>query len=480
MGPMTRRQISVAVSLAVSFFLTYSIIHALSFLETTVRPELYFARAVLALQCFLFPIIGGWYGFRLVGGVVFAAFSALMVFFVCSVTRSTFAIWFLLEYLILCYLLYRLDQYYEDQIAGLSVDREKYQNEKNDLELSYKAKGEGISIYFEKYSMYYSLRKLAEEVATTLSVSELSKIIVERTAVFLPRGDVALITLYDKEEKSLAVVASKGIQKKKAIERKKGDNFDPWILKHRKRLIVNDTHQDFRFDINETMRQNTVRSLIIAPLIHEGRVIGSLRINSSTPETFTNDDLRLLDAIAAVASSALSNAMLYEKTEELAIRDSLTGLYLRRHFFERLKQEHRRMLLSKRPLGLLMCDIDYFKDCNDRYGHGVGDLMLVRFADLLRELFENAVVARYGGEEFSILLPDTSKEEAARLAENLRERVAASPFVVRRENVRMTISAGVAAMPADTLDMEQLVQLADEALYVAKREGRNRVCSSKS
>lgn len=480
MGSITQRQVGAALAALFTLLLAYQIIVSLSVLKNTVDPELYLIRCALSLSGFFFPILFAWLSFQLAGGLAVAIFAAVMVFFVGTIARSSVFGWFLVEYAALCFALFRLDEYYNNQTAGLDVDFEKNQNEKNDLDLSYKNKGEGISIYFEKYSTYYNLRMLAEELAKTLSVSQLSQTVAYRTLDFIPRGDIALVALVDLSGRNLSVAASRRMTNSTPVYEKKGDMFDQLAIRNRKRLIITDAHQDFRFDVRETAREKTLRSLIIAPLLQEGRVMGTLRINSSERETFTNDDLRLLDAIATLASSALSNAMLFERTEELAIRDSLTGLYLRRYFFERLKEEHRRALATNRPLALLMCDLDHFKECNDRFGHGAGDQMLVRFAKILKDFSENAFVARYGGEEFSVLLPETSKKDALKIANQLRIKVEDFPFSIRREKINMTISIGVACLPGDTLDMETLVQKADQALYRAKREGRNRVCLSES
>ena len=478
---MTRKSISLAGSILFTFFLTHQILTALSGLRNTVFPETYLIRAALALAGFFFPILGGWIAFRIVGGVVFAFFSSVMVLFVGSVSGISVFIWFLLEYAAVCYLLFRTDQYFENQVAGVVVDREKYQNEKNDLEIAHKTKGEGISILFEKYSTYYNLRKRAEELAGSLSVSQLAQMIVRCAADFVMHGNAVILALTDIKAEHLSMIAHQPIgRQEKELEglRQTGDLFDFWVIKNQRRLIVSDAHQDFRFDLNEATRLEALRSLIVAPLLHGRRVIGTLRVNSNQPNTFTNDDLRLLDIIAVLASSALSNAMLFEQTEELAIRDSLTGLYVRRYFFDRLKEEHRRSLLTQRPLSLLMCDLDHFKDCNDKFGHGVGDLMLAQIAQILKKTSENAIVARYGGEEFSVLLPETSKAEALILAEKIRETVEKEEFVFRRQRIAMTVSVGVANIPDDTLDLESVIQKSDQALYQAKRQGRNKVCSS--
>lgn len=204
--------------------------------------------------------------------------------------------------------------------------------------------------------------------------------------------------------------------------------------------------------------------------------MGTMRMQSPHASSFTTDDLRILDAISTLASSAVSNSILFHKTEELAIKDSLTGLYVQRYFLERLNDEHKRSLMSGVALTLLMCDLDHFKACNDRYGHGIGDLILTKTSDLLRTRAEHGIVARYGGEEFSILLPRLARREGLSLAETIRRDLEQMNVTVRREAIPMTISIGVASIPEDTLDSEGLIQIADARLYKAKKNGRNCVC----
>ena len=304
---------------------------------------------------------------------------------------------------------------------------------------------------------------------------------VGRSLDFIPRGDGAFLTLAYPSEESLRLTAFKNLTPRASSKRKQGDLFDHWVLRNRKRLLIIDTQKDFRFSPQDVKSQGEeIRSLISAPLLHEGKVLGTLRLQSQKPEVFAPDDLRLLDAISTLASAALSNAMLFEKTQELAIRDSLTGLYIQRYFFERLHDEHRRVLRGGHQLSLLMCDLDHFKAANDRWGHGAGDLMLVKFSEILREKVTNGLIARYGGEEFAVLLPELTKEKAAVIGEQIRQAMESFPFTIRRERIQMTVSIGVAGMPQDTLDDEELIRKADEALYQAKREGRNRVIICRS
>jgi diguanylate cyclase (GGDEF)-like protein len=177
---------------------------------------------------------------------------------------------------------------------------------------------------------------------------------------------------------------------------------------------------------------------------------------------------------------AESNARL----AQLAVTDGLTGLYNHRHFHERLALEVERSQRSGLPLSLLMLDIDHFKQFNDSYGHPAGDEVLRQLARVLADARRaNDVVARYGGEEFAVILVDTAKFTAAKVAERIRERIVGHDFSDASAMARpaspkpsaITVSFGVATFPEDGNDAEALVRAADTALYAAKRAGRNRV-----
>ncbi|MBI3316948.1 MAG: sensor domain-containing diguanylate cyclase [Candidatus Omnitrophica bacterium] len=485
MGAATLKRISVGAAAVLFFLLTQKIFLHLSYLKSSLTPEYYLIQISLGLTGYMFSILASWFAFRLPGGLVTVGLTSLIILFICSFTASAFYLWHIVAYAFLLLFLHFLDQEYLEQIAVLAVDREKAVNEKNDLELSYKVKGEGISILFEKYSTYYNLRRLAEELATSLLVSEISKAVVEKTYHFIAKGDGAILTFLSPAENQnsfpLVVAQYAANSEIKSKKRQEGDLYDQWALKNRRRLIISDAQQDFRFDAHEVIKLKDVRSLIIAPLIHGGRAAGTLRLQSIQPDQFSNDDLRLLDTIAVLSSSALFNAQLYEKTKELAIRDSLTALFVRSHFYERFRDEHQRALMTHRPLSVLMCDLDHFKRINDKMGHAMGDMVLVHFAKILASLKDkSALAARYGGEEFVVLLPEIDKKEALQIGERIRKQTEESPITVRRDKVQVTVSMGIASMPEDSLDLEELIKFADQALYRAKRSGRNQVCISGS
>ncbi|HEY1554457.1 MAG TPA: diguanylate cyclase [Kofleriaceae bacterium] len=180
-------------------------------------------------------------------------------------------------------------------------------------------------------------------------------------------------------------------------------------------------------------------------------------------------------------------AKIHERTHELAeantrlaqlaVTDGLTGLYNHRHFHERIALEVERSQRSGLPLSLLMIDVDHFKQFNDAFGHPSGDEVLRQLARVLTDTRRaNDVVSRYGGEEFAVILVDTAKFTAAKVAERVRDRVAAHDFSEAAQKAgRITISLGVATYPDDGSDAEALVRASDTALYAGKRAGRNRV-----
>jgi diguanylate cyclase (GGDEF)-like protein len=204
--------------------------------------------------------------------------------------------------------------------------------------------------------------------------------------------------------------------------------------------------------------------------------VGSLLIYPEAGRPFNEDEGRLAHWLAAQASIALENARLHRAVEQQAITDDLTGLANRRRFTETLGLEVSRAERFGGSLALVLADLDDFKLVNDLYGHQVGDEVLRRFADLMREsVREFDLAVRHGGEEFAVLVPETDSEGGARLAERLAEALRGARFSNRAgESFSVTSSFGVAAFP-EAASAEQLMLAADRALYRAKKEGKNRV-----
>jgi diguanylate cyclase (GGDEF)-like protein len=190
------------------------------------------------------------------------------------------------------------------------------------------------------------------------------------------------------------------------------------------------------------------------------------------------EDRLLLTAVANDLTIAVENSELYKLTKRMAITDELTGLNNYRFMLQRLDDEIERARRFGRNLSLLMLDADDFKAFNDTHGHVAGDVALSELAGVMQAAVRDIdVVCRYGGEEFAILLPETDPDGAFVAAEKVREAVAAHLFADAdgRKTERITVSIGLSTFPVPAADREELLRQADDALYVAKRTGRNRV-----
>ena len=173
----------------------------------------------------------------------------------------------------------------------------------------------------------------------------------------------------------------------------------------------------------------------------------------------------------------MRRAILYQKVQEMATMDSLTHIFSRRYWFERSGQELARSLKFDYRCSCLMLDVDHFKDINDRYGHLVGDAILVEVSRIIRENIRQIdLLGKYGGEEFCLLLTETDTENAVLAAERIRAAVEAAVIRAYDESLSSTISIGISAFPGDAHELSGLIDSADSALYAAKQSGRNKVC----
>lgn len=218
-----------------------------------------------------------------------------------------------------------------------------------------------------------------------------------------------------------------------------------------------------------------IKSYMGAPIIVQNEVIGVINLDSATPGFYAEWMVQRLRAFADHAAIAVNNARLYARVTELATFDTLTGLYNRRHFIDLTNHEIARSRRYQTPLSAVMFDLDHYKRVNDRYGHQMGDRVLVEIANLCRANLRSVDIAcRYGGDEVTIILPDTNLEQAIQFAERLRGLISAIRIPAGEKMVRITASMGVAAFEPEFSSLEDLLANADRALYRAK-QGRNRI-----
>ncbi|OJX38088.1 MAG: hypothetical protein BGO78_08635 [Chloroflexi bacterium 44-23] len=221
----------------------------------------------------------------------------------------------------------------------------------------------------------------------------------------------------------------------------------------------------------------TYSGLISIPLHLGERQLGILNLVMAPNVVFSGDEIRLLQTVGDTFSAALERARLYENAEQLATVDSLTGLFNRRHFFQLAQKEFDRANRYQHVLSILMIDIDYFKQVNDRFGHLTGDQVLQQISDRFQACLRSSdFIGRYGGEEFVILLPETDTESGLMIADRMRASITDRPFITDKGEISLTISIGVADKALDKeTSLEIVLENADQALLAAKNYGRNAV-----
>ena len=233
-------------------------------------------------------------------------------------------------------------------------------------------------------------------------------------------------------------------------------------------------------DTNKEVSKNIEKlSNIFVPILIENSIHGLLGVSGEKikNEEYTQDILRI---VSTRVSGFLTIATLHRNTKLLALTDGLTGLLNRSAFHERLESEFQRFLRYDSYLSLIVADFDYLKEINDNYGHPVGDEVIRKIGDILRETSrESDVLTRYGGDEFVVVLPQTNSQNAVNMAERIRTKIEKFPFKVNNHHFNCTLSLGVATAPCERIKSSQdLLESADRALYESKRSGRNMVSVS--
>jgi len=221
----------------------------------------------------------------------------------------------------------------------------------------------------------------------------------------------------------------------------------------------------------------TLKSHLTLPLAAEGEVIGCTSLTSDQPNAFDAQDLQFFSVIGYQMATTLKQFERFSSIKTMAIYDTLTSLHNRGSFEERLGIEAQKSFYGGTPLSLVMIDVDHFKNINDTFGHLEGDRVLCEIASLLKgSVRKKDTVARYGGEEFVLILPGAGLGESAMIAERIRHLIESTPIRIGQGEINLTVSLGISNFPIHRPNSkEELVKMADQALYEAKEGGRNRV-----
>lgn len=322
-------------------------------------------------------------------------------------------------------------------------------------------------------SLLYSIGKAMNYISDLKSLLQY----ILSQAVEITAAEKGSIMMYDLESdrliiRVLAGLADTAYQEKvnnneiKCRTFKPGEGIAGRVYMAAKPMVVNNIRDDDLFVESES---SYVSSIACIPMIVYNDVIGVINVTNKRGEKgFSDEDVQMLKAVADQAAVAVNKAQLWD----MAVTDSLTGLYVRRYFMVKFQEELHRAERYDKRLSVVMADIDRFKKINDTYGHDVGDKVLQTIGKFFKKNIRDVdIIARYGGEEFIVMIPEADREAAYCMAERLRAKFSEIDL---GELPNITISLGIAAYPDDGAEIEDLLKKADAAMYAAKQAGRNK------
>jgi diguanylate cyclase (GGDEF)-like protein len=476
MTPFTKRKLLVFFTSVLFGVLLYAVIKLIPFLSGSVQHLEIIVISIMIMISLV--VMFFWASLGVIAGLISFLTALIFLYKPMTALNPYYYGVLILAFFLNSFMGYNISKKIYRSNQQYTVTMEKIQEDINLIKNHVHNRDAEVSAMGLKVESLLKLKNIADSLSVALSTDEVIKIIVDKTYELFAGESRVVLYMLEPASGELNLAYSARSEKREPVPFKKGGIFDRWVLKNMKSLLVRDISRDFRFSVDETGRRDDFTSLISKPLIIEGNALGILRVDDPAESVYEQHELRLLDIIGELGAVALENAKLYRQTEELAIRDSLTGLYVHRYFMERLEEEVKRAYRSDTSLALIMLDIDDFKTFNDEHGHIAGDAVLKNIGRILRaQTSAGDIVARYGGEEFVFLTIDRDREKALRIAQKIRNEIKDTPVTMRREKYTVTVSVGVALFPKDARSRDDLIWEADNRLYEAKTKGKNRVCS---
>jgi diguanylate cyclase (GGDEF)-like protein len=322
------------------------------------------------------------------------------------------------------------------------------------------------------------LYRAAESLAALTSEAEVIEVGVE-SARAMAAFDFAAVTLFHKKGGTHEICAVSGQGADDLVGRTFRHNAGlvSMVVANRHALPYRGEYEPSRQSVfSRGLEPPAMPSLLVLPLLVHERVLGTLVLGSEQRGAFDDNVRPALEVLASHMAVSLANARMLKRLEEQATTDGMTGLLNKRTLILEAERRIKSAERFKKPLAVMVTDIDHFKKVNDTYGHDIGDVVIKGMGEVLKRLKRDTdIVGRFGGEEFVIVCEQTDQEGARNLAERLRAELEVTVFQTELGPLSVTCSVGVCTFPQAGADWESLFKATDEALYVSKRGGRNRV-----
>lgn len=331
-------------------------------------------------------------------------------------------------------------------------------------------------IYKQMYQDMDLISDIGKKLTSNLKIEKNLNIIYEEVRELM-EADVLGVALYKNDSLYYDLFIVDGELKEYGRVSLEG-TFGGWCYKNKKNVLINDIETEYnKYVLNKTneleyVESKKVQSLVFCPLIIKNKVIGILSVQSYNKNAYNKNDIKKLEILTSYIAIALENGKLFNKIEYAATHDGLTGLLNR----EEILNKGEVILKNNINCSIILIDIDYFKLINDNYGHAAGDYVLKSISSIMKDIIsQSGYIARFGGEEFLIIIYDCSYNEVKKIAEKLRAYVEKYKFKFDAKIIDITVSLGIYNCCIKDKNFYNSIKFADEALYMSKSLGRNKV-----
>lgn len=364
----------------------------------------------------------------------------------------------------------------EKEVEGKSdnLHKEQFENE---------AKKQTEILFKKLYDDIKLISKIGKKITSDLNINNLLENISKEIELLIEAHVVGIVQYDDKNgilDYNLFIEKGKKIENIAKCNLKDDESIGAYSIKNKCNLLIGDIYKEYGKYIKERELNYLfpkVHSMIYCPLILKDRVLGFLTVQSYNKQAYTDKDLYMVSVLASYVAIAIENSYLYNQTKFYATHDYLTGLLSRKEIFEQGENLFKLCSKEKTSLTFMMIDIDNFKRVNDTYGHAIGDEAIKAIGGIINsKVASPGISGRYGGEEFLIIIPNAGEEGSFSIGDKIRRAMEKSKISIgNNKKIKISGSIGMFISYGKEKGIDQCISFADEALYVAKAEGRNKI-----